>query len=123
VRIKTCPQSPSPSPAHELECPNALRDRRRPFSLTTLIAPLAMAQTALRIDLNKPGLPVSPTLYGVMTEEINYSYDGGLYAELVRNRVFKDDDKSPVHWSVVQDAGGSAAIALDQGYPVAVYRL
>jgi hypothetical protein len=27
--------------------------------------------------------PVSPTLYGLMTEEINCSYDGGLYAELV----------------------------------------
>ena len=93
------------------------------FSLATLIAPLAMAQTAVRIDLTKPGLPVSPTLYGLMTEEINYSYDGGLYAELVRNRVFKDDDKTPVHWSVVQDAGGSAAIALDQRYPVAATAL
>ena len=82
-----------------------------------------MAQTAVRIDLTKPGLPVSPTLYGLMTEEINYSYDGGLYAELVRNRVFKDDDKTPVHWSVVQDAGGSAAIALDQRYPVAATAL
>ena len=26
---------------------------------------------------------VSPMLYGLMTEEINYSYDGGLYGELV----------------------------------------
>jgi alpha-N-arabinofuranosidase len=88
------------------------------FSLATLIAPLAMAQTTLKIDLAKPGLPVSPTLYGLMTEEINYSYDGGLYAELVRNRVFKDDSKTPVHWSVVQDAGGGAEIALDEGHPV-----
>ena len=29
---------------------------------------------------------VSPILYGLMTEEINYWYDGGLYAELVNNR-------------------------------------
>jgi len=93
------------------------------LSLVTLITPLAMAQTALRIDLTEPGLPVSPTLYGVMTEEINFSYDGGLYAELVRNRVFKDDAETPVHWSVVQDAGGSAAIALDQRYPVAATAL
>jgi alpha-N-arabinofuranosidase len=93
------------------------------LSLAALIAPLAMAQTTLRIDLAKPGVAVSPTLYGLMTEEINYSYDGGLYAELVRNRVFKDDDKTPVHWSVVQDAGGSAAIALDQRYPVAATAL
>jgi alpha-N-arabinofuranosidase len=89
------------------------------LSLAALVAPLAIAQTALRIDLSKPGIPVSPTLYGLMTEEINYSYDGGLYAELVRNRVFKDDDKTPVHWSLVQDANGSAAIALDQRFPVA----
>ena len=26
-----------------------------------------------------------------MTEEINHAYDGGLYAELVRNRAFLDD--------------------------------
>jgi len=25
----------------------------------------------------------------LMTEEINHSYDGGLYAELIRNRIFK----------------------------------
>jgi alpha-L-arabinofuranosidase len=93
------------------------------LSLAALIAPLAMAQTAVKIDLSKPGIPVSPTLYGLMTEEINYSYDGGLYAELVRNRVFKDDDKTPAHWSVVQDAGGDAAIALDQRYPVAATAL
>ena len=31
---------------------------------------------------------VSPLMYGLMTEEINYSYDGGLYAELIRNRAF-----------------------------------
>ena len=29
---------------------------------------------------------VSPTLYGLMTEEINFSYEGGLYGELLRNR-------------------------------------
>ncbi|MCS0583550.1 hypothetical protein NX784_18320 [Massilia pinisoli] len=107
-----------PSPGAGM--PVAQRRFRAPYllSLAALIAPLATAQTAVRIDLSKPGIPVSPTLYGLMTEEINYSYDGGLYAELVRNRVFKDDDKAPVHWSVVQDAGGSAAIALDHRFPV-----
>ena len=30
-----------------------------------------------------------PTFYGLMTEEINYSYEGGLYGELIRNRAFK----------------------------------
>ena len=48
-----------------------------------------------------------------MTEEINHCYDGGLYAELIRNRAFLDDAETPVHWSVVNDEGSGAAIALD----------
>jgi alpha-N-arabinofuranosidase len=73
---------------------------------------------ALTLNLDKPGTPVSPTLYGLMTEEINHSYDGGLYAELIQNRVFKDDAKVPAHWSLVQDGGGAGSIALDKTKPV-----
>ena len=39
-------------------------------------------------------------MYGLMTEEINHAYDGGLYAELIRNRAFLDEAASPAHWSV-----------------------
>ncbi len=56
-------------------------------------------------------------LYGLMTEEINFSYDGGLYAELVRNRSFKEDPKEPVHWQLVQEQGGTGTMALDPGQP------
>ena len=48
-----------------------------------------------------------------MTEEINHSYDGGLYAELIRNRAFLDDASSPAHWSAVHGDGAAAAISLD----------
>jgi len=56
---------------------------------------------------------VSPVLYGLMTEEINYSYDGGLYAELIRNRNFKEDAKDPAHWQLVEERGGAGSISLD----------
>lgn len=56
-------------------------------------------------------------LYGLMTEEINHSYDGGLYAELIRNRAFLDDASAPAHWSVVNDNGAEASIALDSANP------
>ncbi len=62
--------------------------------------------------------PSSPMLYGIMTEEINYSYDGGLYAELVQNRAFLDNADSPVHWSLVQDTGAAGTIALDKTQPL-----
>src|SRR2546422_539259 len=44
----------------------------------------------LTVRVNQPGAKISPLLYGLMTEEINYSYDGGLYAELIQNRIFRD---------------------------------
>src|SRR5262249_19142152 len=41
-----------------------------------------------------------------------------LYAELIRNRIFKDDPKNPTHWSLVQVHGGSGAISLDETQPI-----
>src|SRR5947208_2707014 len=84
--------------------------------LLALVAPSGPA--TLQIDAAHPGPRVSPMLYGLMTEEINHAYDGGLYAELVRNRAFQDDVSAPVHWSVVQDGGGTGSIALDNSQPL-----
>ncbi len=71
---------------------------------TAFIINTAMAQTpVITLNLAKPAANVSPMLYGLMTEEINHSYDGGLYAELIRNRIFKDSKTSPEGWTLVQD--------------------
>ena len=50
----------------------------------------ATAQTHV-IDVNtqKLGAPVQPTMYGIFFEDINYAADGGLYAEMVKNRSFE----------------------------------
>ena len=76
------------------------------------------ATPTIAIDASSPAGKVSPVLYGLMTEEINHSYDGGLYAELVQNRAFLDDAASPVHWSPVHGDGTAATIALDKGQPL-----
>jgi len=85
---------------------------------------LALACTALALtpkltlDLSKQDLKVSPMLYGLMTEEINHSYDGGLYAELIRNRIFKDNATTPEAWSLVQpDTSANASIKLIAANP------
>ena len=67
----------------------------------------------LTVDVDRPGVRIDPHFYGLMTEEINFSYDGGLYAELIRNRTFRDDAAQPVHWSLVTDANGGGSIALE----------
>jgi alpha-L-arabinofuranosidase len=57
---------------------------------------------------------VSPTLYGLMTEEINHSYDGGLYPELIRNRAFMDDSYGPHGWVLVEKGNAQASMELDK---------
>lgn len=42
------------------------------------------------VDLQKRGNDIDESLYGVFFEEINHAYDGGIYAELVRNRNFEE---------------------------------
>ena len=53
----------------------------------------AAAQTAntheLVIQTKKVGAEIQPTMYGLFFEDINYAADGGLYAELVKNRSFE----------------------------------
>lgn len=41
------------------------------------------------LDVGKPGADIAPTMYGLFFEDINYAADGGLYAELVKNRSFE----------------------------------
>jgi alpha-N-arabinofuranosidase len=80
-----------------------------------LLSQLNVAQqpVTLTIRADQPGVKVDPMFYGLMTEEINFSYDGGLYAELIRNRTFRDNAQNPVNWSVAKYNGGEASIALE----------
>lgn len=48
------------------------------------------AQTnELVVQTKKLGAEIQPTMYGLFFEDINYAADGGLYAELVKNRSFE----------------------------------
>lgn len=71
----------------------------------------------LTINIDRPGVKISPMLYGLMTEEINHSYDGGIYAELIQNRAFMDSATGPVHWKAVTTSDGSGEIHLDNDHP------
>jgi alpha-L-arabinofuranosidase len=73
----------------------------------------AQSGAALTVELKQPKSAVSPTLYGLMTEEINYSYDGGLYAELIRNRTFRSDWTGILNWFLFEKGSASAKIAAD----------
>ncbi len=75
----------------------------------------ARDRAELTVQYDHPVHAVSPTLYGLMTEEINHSYDGGLYGELIRDRVFfrRESRKFLKIWSVDQNAAGGISISID----------
>jgi alpha-L-arabinofuranosidase len=103
----------------------------------------AQQPVTLTVHVDQPGAKIDPIFYGLMTEEINYSYDGGLYAELIRNRIFQDRPiavrgqrgggggatgasvnpavaKNPnlVNWWLVADNGAGGEIDIDTNDPV-----
>lgn len=62
--------------------------------ITTILAlSLAMGlqaqQHVMTVDVAKPTAKIQPTMYGIFFEDINFGADGGLYAELVKNRSFE----------------------------------
>lgn len=50
------------------------------------------------VQTNKIGATIQPTMYGLFFEDINYAADGGLYAELIKNRSF-DFPQSLMGWN------------------------
>ncbi|MFG6390205.1 alpha-L-arabinofuranosidase C-terminal domain-containing protein [Muribaculum sp.] len=60
----------------------------RLLTAVALSAGLALnaATNELVVQTNKIGAPVQPTMYGLFFEDINYAADGGLYAEMIKNR-------------------------------------
>jgi alpha-L-arabinofuranosidase len=65
-----------------------------------LIRPAGGQDPAVRLSVNleQPGITVSPLLYGIFFEEINRAGDGGIYAEMLGNRSFEDDREIERHW-------------------------
>jgi alpha-N-arabinofuranosidase len=86
-------------------------------AFTCAVALPAQQAATLTIQAEKPLHAVSPTLYGLMTEEINYSYDGGLYAEMVRNRAFGRDWSGVKNWYLdnLGDAQATMKLVTDDG--------
>lgn len=72
------------------------------------------AQVTINLDAGRRGAAISPLHYGIFFEEINHAGEGGLYAELIRNRSFEENSASPDYWSAV----GGATISLDRSKPL-----
>ena len=67
----------------------------------------------LELDLSDTGIEIQPTMYGIFFEDINFAADGGLYAELIKNRSFEFPD-AKMGWK--QPNSSRPSLNLDSGF-------
>lgn len=58
----------------------------------TLASPAQDKPAVIHVDVAHPGAAISPQMFGIFFEDINFAADGGLYPELVKNRSFEFSD-------------------------------
>ena len=59
------------------------------FLIVSCFVSNAQNKTVLSIQTDKPIADIQPTMWGIFFEDINMGADGGIYAELVKNRSFE----------------------------------
>lgn len=69
------------------------------LGLVASISVQAAEPARLTVDAASKGHPIAKTMYGLFFEDINYAADGGLYAELIKNRSF-DFDHPTTGWQL-----------------------
>lgn len=62
------------------------------FATLAVAAGMNAQTNTFDINTSKVGAPIPSTMYGIFFEDINYAADGGLYAELIKNRSFEFPD-------------------------------
>jgi alpha-N-arabinofuranosidase len=102
-----------------LTAQNAAQSTAAPTAAQSTAPTATTSSAQLSVDATAPVSAVSPTLYGLMTEEINYSYDGGLYAEMINNRTFNTRWPRFEHWLLVTKGNSEAALDGDESGPSA----
>ncbi|MEN6425471.1 MAG: alpha-L-arabinofuranosidase C-terminal domain-containing protein [Phycisphaerales bacterium] len=77
-------------------------------------ATLHATTATITIDAAQKGPAINPRMYGIFLEEINHGVDGGLYAELIRNRGF--EDSRPPEGFTLRDGRWLDAKGYDAGF-------
>lgn len=83
------------------------------LALSAMIPASAVAQVTFNVDAGRRGAAIGDLHYGIFFEEINHAGDGGLYAELIKNRSFEDNSTNPDAWSAIN--GASLSLATGKG--------
>ena len=78
---------------------------------------LAQSTSTITVNVNRPGADISPTMFGIFFEDINFGADGGLYPERVKNRSFEFSDPL-MAWKQIDAGGSKGSVAVLTDNPI-----
>ncbi len=88
-------------------------------ALSLLFASLVSLHAAtVTVAVDQPGAPINPAMWGVFFEDINFGADGGLYAELVKNRGFEFPE-ALMGWRKLSPSKAKGELAIRSEHPFA----
>src|SRR6202167_1425630 len=62
------------------------------LALAAIVNQTISSAATIEVQADKPGAKINPAMWGIFFEDINFGADGGLYAEMVKNRSFEFPD-------------------------------
>lgn len=77
---------------------------------------LSLSAATVTVAVDRPGAPINPAMWGVFFEDINFGADGGLYAELVKNRGFEFPD-ALMGWSKLSPSLAKGELTVREDAP------
>ncbi|HEU5080802.1 MAG TPA: alpha-L-arabinofuranosidase C-terminal domain-containing protein [Opitutaceae bacterium] len=77
-----------------------------------LLTPAALSAASIKIEADRPGAAINPAMWGVFFEDINFGADGGLYAELIKNRSFEFPE-GLMGWNVPGIDAGTTKVSVE----------
>jgi len=108
-----------------------MKIKTTPFLLAGLLFAAGLSSQAdaapvfhLQVDLTATGKPISPDLFGIFFEDLNYAADGGLYGELIQNRSFESnateqrDWNEFTGWATATRGGAEGNVAVRSAKPI-----
>ena len=86
--------------------------------LSLLLAPAPLPAATVTVQVGAPGPAINPAMWGVFFEDINFGADGGLYAELVKNRGFEFPDPL-MGWTTISPSLARGVVTIRTDGPFA----
>src|SRR6476646_6349157 len=72
---------------------------------------ISQNKATVTVQVDKPGADISPTMFGIFFEDINFGADGGLYPERVKNRSFEFPEPM-MSWKQIDKGGAQGTLSI-----------